>query len=407
MVLALFAIIVGSTLVASCQNMSSSEQQIDLRNLSTACNDFTISLYKHLATSSGNNIVTSPLSLHLLLSLLSNGAGGSTLNELQAALRHDDRVSLNDEFKALISSLNNLESVDLHMANAVYVQDGFQLIADFLSLCTNIFQSSISRVDFKDSVQAAKSVNSWVQERTNNKISDAISSDDIDEDTRLVLVNAIYFKSKWQHTFDEEHTTKREFHVSKTEINLVPTMFKKSKYTHGEIPAWNTKYIEIPYMNQDIVMIILLPDREIELQTLESNFNWNTLADAPKSAEQVELYLPKFKFEITIDLETVLRKIGLNSMFGDCANFTRLSEIPLKVSRVLQKVFVEVNEEGSEAAAATVATIRLRRAAFLPEIIKFVVDRPFMFAIEYKPSRMPLFLGSVRNIESSQERDEL
>jgi len=402
---ALFVIIIGSALALSYQAMSTSEQQNAFKILSTACNNFTIPLYKSLSANTDSNIVISPLSLHMILSLLSNGAGGFTLNKLKSVLHHDDIVSLNDEFKSLTLLLHNIENIELHIASKVYIQDGFDLMADFLSICTNIFQSSISRLNFEDDVDAVEKINSWVKKATNNKIFDIISTDDIDKDMRIVLINAIYFKSKWLHMFDKMNTVKRKFHVSKTETNLVPTMFKESKYAYGEIPTWHTAFVEIPYLNQDIVMIILLPDRETELQVIENNFNWETLADAPRSTDKIALYLPKFKFEITIDLEDALRKIGLNTIFEDNADFTRLSNIPLKVSHALQKVFIEVNEEGSEAAAATVVAMRLKRMAISP--MEFVVDRPFLFAIEHKPSRVLLFLGSVRKIEFSQERDEL
>ncbi|XP_011644242.1 antichymotrypsin-2-like isoform X2 [Pogonomyrmex barbatus] len=400
----LFVIVIGSALTESYRNMLSSKEQNASNVLSVACNNFTIPLFKSLSIGTGNNVVISPLNLHMILSLLSNGAGGFTLKELKSVLHHDT-VSLNDEFKTLILLLNNMGDLELRIANKVYIQDGFDLMADFLSTCTNIFQCSIARLDFKDNIYAAKMINIWIQETTNNKISNVISSDDIGEDTRIMLINAIYFKSKWLHTFDERNTAKRTFHVSKTETNLVPTMFKKSKYAYGKISTWHTTFIEIPYLNQDIAMIILLPDREIELQVLENNFNWNTLVDAPRSTEMISLYLPKFKFEITTNLKDTLCKIGLNTMFKDDADFRRLSNVPLKVSHALQKMFIEVNEEGSEAAAATVVGIRLKRMIISP--MEFVVDRPFLFVIEHKPSRVPLFLGSVRKIEFSQERDEL
>ncbi|XP_018339989.1 PREDICTED: antichymotrypsin-2-like isoform X1 [Trachymyrmex septentrionalis] len=400
----LFTIIIGSALAPSYQDMSG-EQQNDIKTLSTACNNFMIPLYKSLTTNIDSNVIISPLSLHMILSLLSNGAGGSTLNELKSVLHYDNIVSANDKFKTLIFLLKGIENIELHIANKIYVQDGFDLMAEFLAICTNIFQSSISRLNFKNNELAVETINSWVQKATNNKILDIISSSDIDEDTRIMLINAIYFKSKWLHKFDEMNTIKRKFYISKTETNLVPTMFKTSKYAYGKISIWDTTFIEIPYLNQDIVMIILLPDREIELQVLENNFNWKTLADEPRSTDEIALYLPKFKFEITIDLKDTLRKIGLNTIFEDDADFTQLSNIPLKVSHALQKIFIEINEEGSEAAAATVVGMRLKRMATLP--MEFMVDRPFMFAIEHKPSRVPLFLGSVRKIEFLQERDEL
>ncbi|KAL0122113.1 hypothetical protein PUN28_007112 [Cardiocondyla obscurior] len=385
--------------------MSTSGHQNDIKALSTACNKFAISVYKSLPSSTDSNIITSPLSLHIVLSLLSNGAGGFTLDELKSALYHNDTIAINNEFKILALLLNNIENIELHIANKIYIQDGFDLMTEFLTICTNIFQSSISRLDFKDKAVASKAINLWIEKATNNKIFNVVSSDDLDDDTRVMIINAIYFKSKWLHPFDKANTEKRKFHVSKTEVNLIPTMFKKSKYAYGEIPTWHTSFIEIPYVNQDIVMIILLPERQIDLQDLENNFDWEMLVDTPRLIEEVALYLPKFKFEVTIKLKEVLQKIGLNTMFGDNADFTRLSNIPLKVNHVLQKVFIEVNEEGSEAAAATVVEMRIKRMAIIP--MEFVVDRPFLFVIEHKPTRVPLFLGSVRKIEYFHEKDEL
>lgn len=385
--------------------MSSSAEQSAFKTVATACNRFTIPLYKSLSSDIDSNIVISPLSLHMILSLLSNGAGGFTLSELKSVLHHDATASMNDEFKALTLLLNGIENVELHIANKIYIQNGFDLRAEFLAICKDIFQSSISRLDFKANELAAKTINSWVQDATNNKIFDIVSSDDIDETTKIMLINAVYFKSKWLHPFLEIYTEKREFHISKTETKLVPTMYKKSQFAHGEIPSWHTSFIEIPYLNQDIAMIILLPDREVELQVLENNFNWETLAMASRSTDEVALHLPKFKFEITINLKDTLSKIGLNTIFKDDADFTRLSSIPLKVDTAVQKIFLEINEEGSEAAAITVVKMRLKRMAILP--MEFTVDRPFLFAIEHKPSRIPLFLGSARNIEFVQTRDEL
>ncbi|XP_032687857.1 leukocyte elastase inhibitor-like isoform X2 [Odontomachus brunneus] len=384
--------------------MSLSKEQDVFANVFAACGSFTNTLYKSLPMTDGN-VITSPLSLHMILSLLVNGADGTTLDELMSVLHHKDTSSVNNEFKALIPLLNNIENLELHIANTAYIQDNFELVADFLSICTNVFESSISRVNFKDTIHAAETINSWVEEATNKKISDVISADDIDDDTRVVLVNAIYFKSKWQKPFDPTLTQNRKFHISKSEANLVPMMFQKSRYVIGKIQAWHTKFIQIPYLNKDIVMTILLPDKDVELQSLENNFEWKTLAEAPSSIEDVELYLPKFKFELTLKLEEPLRKVGLKTMFEKSADFGRLSKIPLKVGNVLQKVFIEVNEEGSEAAAATVVQIRMKRMVLVTE--EFVVDHPFMFAIQHQPSKMPLFLGSVRKIESSQEKDEL
>ncbi|GAB1865782.1 Antichymotrypsin-2-like isoform X3 [Camponotus japonicus] len=234
-------------------------------------------------------------------------------------------------------------------------------------------------------------------------MSDVMFPDLIDESTNFILVNTVYFKPRWLHIFDEKDTEQQVFHASTTEKYLVPTMFKDSIYKYGIMQSWHCRFIEIPYLNEDMVMIILLPNREITLETLENNFNWQTLINTQSFPDPILLYLPKFKFEINIDIKNVLRKIGLKMMFQDQANFTRLSKSPLKVSRVLQKMSIEVNEKGSEFPAAKVVNVeqtlkwnkRIRRSR------TFIVNRPFMFAIEHKPTRMPLFLGSIRKPDTN------
>lgn len=391
-------------LAMSFENTSSSNESNTFDKISTACNDFTNSLYMPLSAYTDKNIIISPLSLHVLLSLLSNGAGGSTLDELRSTLGYSDKEFLNDEFKALIILLNDMRNVTLHVANAAYIQKEVDLTGDFLSTCMNIFQSLISKIDFEDKIHAAETINTWVQVATHNKISNIISPDDISVDTKFVLLNAVHFKSRWLKSFNEENTQQRKFYVSRTETYFVPTMFTKATYFYGEIPLWNTQFIEIPYLNEDIVMVILLPDREMELQFLEKKFNWQTLVNRHRFFDDFELYLPKFKFEITINLKDILKKIGLNMMFKDDCDFRHISKFPLKVSNVLQKIFIEVNEQGTEAAIVTAVKMKTKRMAISP--MEFIVDRPFMFAIEHKPTKLPLFLGSVRKLDSLV-KDEL
>ncbi|XP_054010780.1 antichymotrypsin-2-like isoform X2 [Hylaeus anthracinus] len=385
-------------------NMASNSKNV-YKDLSAACSRFTQTFHKELCVTSEGNIVTSPLSVHMILSLLSHGAKSETLDELSHGLFHSSRDSISEEYSSLLANLKELKNVELYIANAMYIQDGFELLAEFLAVGSDVYKSSISKLDFKHNIDAAEKINAWVEKATNNKIYNLVSSDDFDEYMKLVLVNAIYFNGYWLHKFDVKNTQSKTFHVTKTDKRFVPTMFIKSKYNYGEIQTLDSKFIEIPYMNEDIVMTIILPNEIDGLANVENNFSWEVIANANKSNTDVELYLPRFKIEFMVDLENTLRKLGLNRIFEDNANFSSISSIPLKVGKVLHKAVITVNEEGTEAAAATAVQMRLRRMIDMPE--QFMVNRPFMFLIEYKPHNIPLFIGSVKDIGSNSKKDEL
>ncbi|XP_078043455.1 antichymotrypsin-2 [Augochlora pura] len=375
------------------------------KNLSVSCTNFTKAFNAELSLTSEGNIVTSPISVHMILSLLSDGAKNETLNELSTALHHHDKASIKEGYTSLLTNLNELNNTKLHIANAIYIQEGFDLLEEFLTTGKTTYKSVISKLDFKHKKEAAEEINTWVGETTNHKISDLVSPDDFDEHMKLVLVNAIYFNGMWLHKFNVRQTEKRTFYVTKSKQKMVATMFNKSNYSHGKIPALDAKFIEIPYMNQDIVMTIILPNEVDGLLNLQNNFSWETLTKASRTNGDIELYLPKFKIEFMVDLEDILRKLGLNKMFQDNADFGYISSVPLKVGKCIHKAMIEVNEEGTEAAAATAVHIRLRRMIDMPE--QFLVNRPFMFIIEHKAYNIPLFIGSVKDLESVSEKDEL
>lgn len=222
---------------------------------------------------------------------------------------------------------------------------------------------------------------------------------------KLIMVNAIYFNGNWLHKFDKQNTQNRVFHVTKDKQKFIPTMFNKAKYNYGKIPTLHAKFIEIPYMNTNVVMTIILPDEVDGLTNLQSNFSWEILRNASRSDDDVELYLPKFKIELTVDLENILRALRMNKMFEDNANFNRISKRPLKVSKILHKAIIEVDEAGTEAAAATVINMRVRRMIDMP--VEFFIDRPFMFIIEHKQNNIPLFVGCIKDIKATPQKDEL
>ncbi|XP_033212928.1 ovalbumin-related protein X-like isoform X2 [Belonocnema kinseyi] len=379
----------------------------DSRSYEDACSsvrNFSNLCYKIL-TLEEENSAYSPLSLHLILSLLSHGARKGTASVLKTRLFHPETDMLTG-FKYLISSLINLTDLEFNVANTIYIQDEIQLIPEFVLTSAEIFGADVSHVNFKEALNTVKQINSWVATKTGNKIQDIITLDDIHEDTRIVIINAIYFKSFWLNKFDAHVTTTQDFRNIHNKVKHVSMMFKSSNFSHGILKEFNTRVLEIPYKNQDFKMMILLPNDVDGLRSLEQKLDWNAISNVHLRRSKVELFLPKFKVDVKLDLKPSLEKMGMSTIFRDEADFSGISKTPLKVSQVVQKVFIEVDEEGSEAAVATGVQMRLRRCLSEdPE--EFRVDRPFIFVIYCKPANVPLFFGSVRDIGVPAKKDEL
>ncbi|XP_046746846.1 antichymotrypsin-2-like isoform X2 [Diprion similis] len=382
------------------------DQENVFYQMSKSNDKFTAKFYANVAPKVGGNTVCSPLSAHMILSLLAYGTRGKTEEELRSALYllGDDSLTQNG-FKSLSQSLNNVTGLEISLANTIYIQEGITLIPEFLSMSSEYFDSDTPRVDFKNSVESTRQINSWVKNQTNNRIKNLLSPDAVNEWTKIIMINAVYFKGNWEQKFDTEYTENRPFYITKDTKRHIPTMYRKSDYAYAELEELNARAIQLPYSNKDFSMLIILPNEIDELQNLEENFNPGTIASTNWRSRKVELYLPKFKVESTINLEEILQEMGIKQMFTDFADLSGISQSPLKVGQVIQKAFIEVNEEGSEAAAATAVRVVCKRSVTRPEI--FDVNRPFMFAINHKPSRIPIFVGSVRDLQTLPNREEL
>ncbi|XP_029659220.1 antitrypsin-like [Formica exsecta] len=358
----------------------------------------------------GENTAFSNISLKMITTLLANGAKeGSTGNELMSFWNTIDKISLNDIYLSEFTFLNDIKNIELHLENAIYVQKSVDLGADFLSICINKLHCSISKVDFRNKVQAAETINSWVQKTTNNEILHVISPDNIDEDTKIMLINTVYLNIEWPN-FRKGKTVDRIFHISPSEMYFVPTIkFKKSMFSYGEIPHWNCKFIEIPSLNDKITMIIFLPNEKMEIGNLEyllEKFRFKefqSVRTAYKLEQDMDLYLPKFTIQYTQNMTNFFHRMRVTTMFENNANFRRLSNIPLKVNDIVQKVFVKINEEDSTIPRVTFIRRRGKKSVGLPQ--ELVVDRPFLYIIEINGKIE--FIAAVRAPDYLFTRDEL
>ncbi|XP_008201831.1 alaserpin isoform X5 [Nasonia vitripennis] len=394
-------VILALALCVTC-TMAEDKAAEPLKAVSEGTGHFATNFFKQVsAENKGKNLISSPLSAHVVLSMAAFGAGGNTAVQMRQSLHMpaDDVVS-KQGFENLIDTLNNVENVTLEVANKMYLANNLKLKSDYKSLTSGTFRSEATEIDTSKPAESAKVVNDWVDERTHHKIKDIVKEDDITSDTRMLLLNAVYFKGKWAKEFKKEGTQDKIFHVDAKTEKKVPTMFASGSYVYGELPDLKAKFVELPYENKDLKMVIIVPDEIEGLSAIQENlesFNHTRLAEAG-SEREVQLYIPKFKIESTIDLKKPLEALGMTDMFSNAANFTGISDEPLKVGKVLQKAFIEVNEEGSEAAAVTVIKIRPVSALLYEEEPTIInVDRPFAFGIFYHNTKTILFSGYIVN----------
>ncbi|XP_041817876.1 uncharacterized protein LOC121624289 [Chelmon rostratus] len=314
----------------------------------------------------------------------------------------NDQDNVHAKFAQLLGKLNETDaSYTLSLANRLYGEQSYQFVEDFLSETKKYYNAELESVDFKGSPEAARvQINSWVEKQTQGEIKDMLIQGVVDDMTRLVLVNAIYFKGDWNKKFEEEFTVDAQFRVNKNVTKAVKMMCQKSKFPLTSIPEVNCQILEMPYQGGDLSMLIFLPD-DIEddttgLEKLEKELTYEKFVDwtCPDLVGQteVEVKLPRFKMEESYDLKDVLVSMGMVDAFDvSLSDFSGMSPAnDLLLSKVVHKAFVEVNEEGTEAAGATTA-ILTDRSILIPGT--FIADHPFLFFIRHNPTMSILFAG--------------
>ncbi|XP_034998519.1 leukocyte elastase inhibitor-like isoform X1 [Hippoglossus stenolepis] len=305
-------------------------------------------------------------------------------------------------FSQLLSALNTPDAqFSLSIANRLYGEQSYQFVKDFLEETRKHYQAELESVDFRTSLEEVRvNINSWVQEQTQDKIKDLLAKDALDKGTMLVLINAIYFKGNWDKRFEMDSTLDAEFRISKDDTKPVKMMRQKSKFTFATIPEVNCQILEMPYEGKDLSMLIFLPnkieDDTTGLERLEKELTYEKFVEwtSPDlmGQNEVEVRLPRFKMEETYNLNEVLKGMGMVDAFDVTkSDFSGMSPAnDLVLSKVVHKAFVEVNEEGTEAAAAT-AVIVTERSIMIP--VTFIADHPFLFFIRHNTNKAVLFAG--------------
>ncbi|XP_060019781.1 serpin B6-like isoform X1 [Lagenorhynchus albirostris] len=363
---------------------------------------FALTLLKHLGEDSSQNVFISPISISSALAMVLMGAQGDTAAQMSQALslsRSSGRGGdVHQDFQNLLTEVNRTGTQYLlRTANRLFGEKTYDFLPSFKDACRKFYQAEMEELDFISAAEESrKHINTWVAQRTEGNIIDLLSPGSVDSMTSLVLVNAIYFKGNWENQFNKQHTKERPFKVSKNVEKPVQMMFKKSTFKMTYIEEISTKILVLPYVGSELNMIVMLPDENTDLKTVEKELTYEKFVEWTRpdllDEEEVEVSLPRFKLRESYDLEGVLRALGVTDAFeGARADFSAMSaQSNLCLSRVVHKAFVEVDEQGTEAAAATAAVLMLRCARITP---RFCADHPFLFFIQHSKTRGLLFCG--------------
>ena len=373
----------------------------EVKTVSKAEEEFSKSLYEVIKKSAKkDNILFSPYSVTVVLAMLSEGARGETLTMMKKKMHLPEAETLRVGYRDIIPLLRTNERFTLDTVNIAFVMKEFQVLEEFQTCLQENYHTHMSSLDFTENEKAARTINDWVKTQTQDKITDLIPADSLNALTRLVLVNAVYFKADWAAQFEKDRTVPGRFWVTETESKEVEMMSMKGhEMDFARLDQLDSSMVELPYKGNRIVMQLILPGERTGVYDLENKL---TEVDLPSLFSQnkkdikVDLRLPRFKLSHSLTLSDSLKQMGMEDMFNkdkaDLSGITGEND-GLYVSTVLQKVFVEVNEEGSEATAATELTIR--RRCLPPPNQKFNVDHPFLFIIRDRLTGMILFQGRV------------
>ncbi|MHC1754855.1 MAG: serpin family protein [Methanosarcina sp.] len=370
-------------------------------DIAAANNVFAFDMYSQLAqleTGEQGNVFFSPHSISAAMAICYEGAEGTTKEQISNVFYFPaNRTVLKVRMERMNDKINSVNSdYELQTANALWVQDGYPVKEAYIHNVKKYYDGGVTNLDFVGKPDTSRNtINEWVEARTNDKIKDLVPEGLIKTDTRIIITNAIYFNGKWEHEFDKEMTTKKTFYPTEGEEISVDMMYMSNNFNYGENSK--AKIIELPYKGNDLSMYIVLPKDE-NIKKFETDFTVNDytkLKNNMDSTEDVETTIPKFKFETKTELSDSLIEMGVVDAFGP-ANFSGISDGPLAISRVIHQTFIDVKEEGTEAAAATMVEETVGMSfSWDSKKREFKADHPFMFFIEDRRTNCILFMGKV------------
>jgi len=374
---------------------------IDSTNVIDANNQFAINFYSQVSQESDENIFFSPWSIMTAFAIVHEGAKGNTAEEMQNVFGFSsNKTQRQNEFKSVNDELNQKDSsYSLQVANALWLANFFEPLEKYVDIAKKYYDSEVSTVDFVGD-EGVNIINSWVAEKTNDKIKDILKPGSTNSLTRLIITNAIYFKGTWVTQFNEENTRDQNFTVdSDTIIKTLMMNLYQNQHLYGETDE--IKILELPYEGDKLSMLLLLPKEIDGIADLENSLtveNLNYWRDSLLQQELKIVSIPKFELETKYKLIPPLHKLGLNDAFDEIkADFSGITTSEqLFITSALHKAFVDVNEEGTEAAAVTAIEVGIISIDPNPPPT-FVADHPFIFVIQNNETGHILFIGKMTN----------
>ncbi len=380
----------------------------DIRTAADNINSFAVSLYNQVSSTEGN-LLFSPYSIHIAMAMTYAGARTRTEQEMEETLlftlgQEGTHRSLNALDLRLVSAEDTKSSVKaeedsdgaflFRTANSIWGQSGISFSPLFLDTIAGNYGAGLRLLDFASKPDASRLViNDWVEEQTEDKIQDLLPPMSITSETRMVLTNAVYFKAAWGNQFEESSTAEKPFHLLDGSEIPVPMMNQEEPLGYAKEGDWTA--VELPYDGYLFSMVIIVPDNFESFEQTMTIEKIQSITDS-LSYTTVNLSLPKFSFTRELGLKDILADMGMPTAFSDSADFSGMSvEADLTISDVLHKAFIDVNEEGTEAAAATAVVMTL--TSFPTDMVYVNVNRPFIFLIRDVDTGTMLFLGRVVN----------
>ncbi|RZC34789.1 Serpin domain containing protein [Asbolus verrucosus] len=382
-------------ILLSCVSLIAADKA-NLRKFTSGNVAFAADIYKQVSAESNENFLVCPFSAETVLALVQSGAKGETRKELRTALHlSQSSEKIENVFRSLLPSLSGGKHYSLHAANKIYVKEGYAIKDDFKKTAADVYQSSVENINFSEKVQAAKTINDWVEKQTENRIHDLVPEDSLTEDTVVILINALYFKGAWSQPFRRYLTLKRDFYKSAGDVIQVDTMRNRDLHGYYESSELNATFLKLSFnKSKKVQMVIVLPNERNGLAALENQID--KVLTAPKfTSKDVNVALPKFTIESSIDFKKILKNAGVKKAF-DHADFSGITgkSGQIYISDILQKTFISVDEGGVEAAAATAVHLHGKSLIdYFGGEKSFVADHPFLFYIKIK--NIVVFTGRV------------
>ena len=404
MIKKIFPIVTGGLMLVQVAGNAAA----DVKTLVKDNTAFAIDLYQKLRTSSEGNIFFSPYSISTALAMTYAGARGDTEKQMTQVLHFSlDQKNLHPTFAELEQNLNQVQkkgNVNLCIANSLWPQKDYIFLKDYLSVLKQSYGTSVSPMDYKNAAEPARqAINKWVEGKTSEKIRDLIQPGVLDQLTRLVLVNAIYFKGNWAEQFKTSNTQNAPFFLLSGKSVQALLMNQKHKFRYTETDS--EQVLELPYAGNQLSMLVILPKQKKGLPELEKRLNEGSIGrwNAALTEQEIVVFLPKFKMTSQFLLNQALVAMGMPDAFCDKADFSGMDgRKDLYISAAIHKAFVDVNEEGTEAAAATAVVMRFL-SAMPPQLEIFRADHPFIFLIRENVTGSILFIGRVMDPTNSGE----